>query len=589
MHIIKLRHLHLAFFLTIGVFVSGISASGAIGEMLHKSYRDRVLIYRSQFRPRLLDIQSPTEKLRLLDAWMTEAKEANDQGAELELMMSRYKILEESEMITVDEKIAAQTALLATVNAKRYPEYAVRLMVEIGNMYFGKKRNFTLAFEQFINAYNLSSELGSERFPDKQHNIVTIGNRYYSLGDLDRARTILLEADTMLCDSPQMNRYNIKNTLGLIFRSRGRYDSAIMLFTEARRLAIRDSNALWASIARGNIGICHYLSGDYAKAIPLLEEDIAISLQPQSLAEDNGVNSLLILGDIHLKQGRPDLLKDDLARARYWLVHCRDQIRPRSLLFPLEAKYYAGLGDYKKAYIAQDSASFYKDSLLARDNIFKVARMDHERDLEHQETRLRRLESERQLAIYTRNSLLGGVALLSIIAFLGISRQRLRSRERHRKLIQEREHAEEELRSAGEKLSSYSQHLDDKNALIERSADEIQKLQTQIAANRNAAVKNDILQQLYNSTILTDDEWLRFKVLFEQVHPGYLQHLKMKLPELTPADTRFLVLQKLGLNNKEMSAVLGVASDTIRSYRHRLKKRFEPSDDPEILDLIGSI
>lgn len=565
-----------------------LTASATIGEMLHKSYRDRNVIFSKRYLP-LVAIKPPAERLKTIDAWIAEARNAHDPGAEMELRLARIKLREEIGTIGVDEKIALQSEMLKSLDQRKFPEYAMRLMYDIGNTQFRPKRNFTLAFEQFINAYELSQTVSSEDFPDKKHIVVTIGNRYYSLGDLDRSRSILLEADTMKWDSPRINKYNIRNTLGLICRSQGHYDSAIMYFETARHLALEDSSMLWAAIAQGNIGICHYLMGNYPAAVPLLEEDIATCLQPLSLAEDNGVNSLLILGDIHHRLGNTDQLSSDLRKARAWLPKCRDQIRPRSLLFTLEAKYFASRGEFRQAYAAQDSASYYRDSILARENIFKVARMEHERDMASQRSRLRQVDAERRLAIFTRNSLLGGIGLLGIIVFLGVSRQRLRNRERHRILIRDREKAEAELRTAEDKLAAFTRRLQEKNALIERSAEQIAKLENKIADSQNADVKHEVLQQLYNSTILTDDEWSSFKLLFEQVHRGYLQHLKDVLPELTPADTRFLVLSKLRLSSKEMAAILGVAPDTIRSYRHRLKKRLDQLEDPGIRELLSGL
>ncbi len=54
------------------------------------------------------------------------------------------------------------------------------------------------------------------------------------------------------------------------------------------------------------------------------------------------------------------------------------------------------------------------------------------------------------------------------------------------------------------------------------------------------------------------------------------------MPELTPADTRFLVLSKLNLSNKEMAGILVCATDTIRSYKHRLRRRFDLPEDANI-------
>ena len=148
---------------------------------------------------------------------------------------------------------------------------------------------------------------------------------------------------------------------------------------------------------------------------------------------------------------------------------------------------------------------------------------------------------------------------------------------------------EANLENAKQQLDNFTKRLQEKNALIEKSEGEIERLQTTISESKQEKVDNTIMQQLYSSTILTDDEWEEFKLLFDKVHAGFLHRLKEKMPELSPADTRFLVLTKLKLTNKEMASVLGVQPDTIRSYKHRLRKKFMLGDDTNMQSFVDSI
>ena len=79
--------------------------------------------------------------------------------------------------------------------------------------------------------------------------------------------------------------------------------------------------------------------------------------------------------------------------------------------------------------------------------------------------------------------------------------------------------------------------------------------------------------------MLTDDDWKNFVRLFDTVHEGFLNRLKEKLPGLSPAETRFVALSKLRLNNKEMAAMLGVSTDAIRQTRSRLKRKLNLIDE----------
>ena len=70
-------------------------------------------------------------------------------------------------------------------------------MQDLGNNYYGKKHNYIAAFDNYINAYNLAKKVSSKNFPDKKNILVNVGNRYYNLGDLEKAREILQEADSL--------------------------------------------------------------------------------------------------------------------------------------------------------------------------------------------------------------------------------------------------------------------------------------------------------------------------------------------------------------------------------------------------------
>ena len=68
-----------------------------------------------------------------------------------------------------------------------------------------------------------------------------------------------------------------------------------------------------------------------------------------------------------------------------------------------------------------------------------------------------------------------------------------------------------------------------------------------------------------------------------------MQRLREKLPQLSPADTRYIVLSKLNLTSREMASMLGVRPDAIRLYRHRLRKKLQITDDKTLEELIRSI
>jgi DNA-directed RNA polymerase specialized sigma24 family protein len=563
-------------------------AKQAYDSLFHQSYAIRSVYFDRVIASDWVKL-SATAYLQKLDALQQRAKKEQDYGAELEVIIGRFQFKDEVNLISLDEKIAGLEKLLKTLNEELYPEYRAVIMDYLGHNYYGKKRNYTLAFEHFINAYNIATRFSQKNFPDKKQLLVGIGNRYYTLGDYEKAKQILLEADSLTHPWDKFVTYNAENTLGLVYRSFESYDTAINYFEQSKQHALADGNKVWAAIASGNIGISYYKQKDYTKAIPLLEEDVKYSFSPSSKAADNGVNSLLILADIHLYQNDLTSVAADIRLVQQYLDSCRDKVKPLGMLYPVMARYYFKKGDYKTAYYYQDSAAIYKDILYQRDNIYKLAKVEHKKDLEKVDAEVKRLSAEKKLLSFTRNGLLIGIVLLLIITGLIINRQRLKYHLKQVAMLAKKVQAEHDLKAATQELENFTKHLQEKNLLIEQSGQEIERLRMALDASDLEQETNEVIQQLYNATILTDEEWNKFKLLFEQAHKGYLQRLKNKMPELTPADTRFIVLSKLNLSNKEMAGILGVQADTIRSYKHRLRKRFDLPEEAGIKEFVDSI
>ncbi|RYZ47242.1 MAG: tetratricopeptide repeat protein [Sphingobacteriales bacterium] len=581
------RHSRMLILLLV-LLTSPLFASAATGydSLFHQSYAVRSVY----FDQRVGVLTMPLSKsLPLLDALQKRAREEHDYAAELEVIIGRYQCQDEMEMPAIDKKIAGLEKLLHDLDKDKYPEYSAVIMNFLGNIYYGKKHDYTRAFDHFINACDIARQYSEQDFPDKKLLLVILGNRLYTMGDIEKARQTLLEADSLKHPWDKMITYNAENTLGLVYRSYRQYDKAMHYFEQARANAIADHNPVWTAITSGNIGITYYNQGEFDKAIPLLESDVKYCLSPLSSAADNGIKSLLILADIHLQRNDLERVASEIQLARNFLDSSRDRVKSLALFYPVVADYYFKKGDFRTASLYKDSAAVFKDSLEVRDNIYQLAKVEHKKDLERADVEIGQLSAEKKLLSFTRNGLIIGIALLCIITALIINRQQLKHRLKQEAMQGKKDQAEHDLMAATRQLEIFTRHLQEKNLLIEQSGQEIERLRTTLVHADAEQEHSEVLQQLYTATILTDDEWAEFKLLFDQVHKGYLQRLKIKMPELTPADTRFVVLSKLNLSNKEMAGILGVQVDTIRSYKHRLRKRFGLAEDANIKAFVDAI
>lgn len=569
------------------LYASTATAQKDYDIVFNKSYPDRNQIFDTLIFPSLINLPQDSFD-KQMDVLEQKAKDHNDKGVELEVLLARFEYKDYHGKTDPDKKLQTFEGQLKTIDHNKYEEYVILMMMELGNNYYGKKHNYSKAFENYINAQNLLYKYTSANFPTKKDVFVNISNRYYNIGDLAKAKTILHGADTIRNSWLKTVNYNNKNTLGLIHRQEGHYDSAVYYFEKTEELAKLEDDHIWEAIAIGNIGISYYLMGEYDKAVPYLEKDYKTCLT-QVNAYDNGVHSLLILADINLTKNNIVKVAEQIQIAKTYIDSTRDIAKHLADLYPVLAKYYYKKGDYKIAYEYKDSAARYKDSLTSRDDIYKLAKVAQKLEIEKHLTLLEQLNTEKKLIKRTRNGLILVIGCAFAIILLIINRRRLQLKIAQNDLLNKNRLAEHDLKNAEKRLRNYTQSIQEKNTIIEKSADEIKRLEENLSNSQKEQYNNEVLQQLYASTILTDEEWEEFKQLFDQVYTGYLHRLKEKMPELSPADTRFMVLNKLKLSNKEMAAILGVQPDSIRTYKHRLRKKFNLSEEVSIIDFADTI
>ena len=114
----------------------------------------------------------------------------------------------------------------------------------------------------------------------------------------------------------------------------------------------------------------------------------------------------------------------------------------------------------------------------------------------------------------------------------------------------------------------FIQNVAEKNSLINQ-------LETQLTVADNSEINT----ALSHFTILTEEDWQKFKINFETVNPSFLFRLKQKMPQITQGEQRIILLAKLGLNTKEMANATGVSPETIRSVSSRMRKKFNLNID----------
>lgn len=202
-------------------------------------------------------------------------------------------------------------------------------------------------------------------------------------------------------------------------------------------------------------------------------------------------------------------------------------------------------------------AETLQDSLNRKNDAHRLAQEQRRLEAQRYAERLQLVEAEKEFQVLLRN-----IALLVLLLVIALAYVIFRLQQNKRRLV------ETKLEAARNTLQVYTDRLKEKSAQSERLHAEIERLAEE-------GRQNDYLQQLSEASILTEDDWQQFRALFEKVHPGFIAGKKQEFPELTNAELRFLVLEKLGFSPAEMASMLGVNKNTIYQTRLRLRKKAE--------------
>lgn len=436
-------------------------------------------------------------------------------------------------------------------------------------VYFTINRRYNDACRYFLRSLEEFKQVGLGNVPEIDKYLLNIGYFYYKLGDFDNAKPMIEQA--LLYSKPlTRDRTSYMNTLGLIYRNRKQYQTAIDHFRQSLNMAIATKDTAWIGIAKGNIGSCYFLEKQYPKAIPFIETDYTTSLKFNE--KQNAAIALLRLVKINLDYKNTSLAGKQLDTVIILLKSSgEDILKCLTTFYDLKSKLYEETGLPKKAVEYREIYETYKDSLTKRDNLAAIQRIQMQYEADERLRELSKIATDARIRNVKTNAGIAVLMLLLIILVLVYNRQRLKSKKDKELLLAEKRVVDERLKNARIALHKFTENIRQKNVLIENFKQEIEKLSTQSANKTNAGH----LEKLLQAHIMTDESWTEFKRLFSKVYPGFFVSLSKQNPTLSTTDTRIITLMKLGLNNAEMANMLGITVEGIKKAKQRLRKKMD--------------
>jgi hypothetical protein len=136
---------------------------------------------------------------------------------------------------------------------------------------------------------------------------------------------------------------------------------------------------------------------------------------------------------------------------------------------------------------------------------------------------------------------------------------------------------QQQLEANQRELASTSLYVQQKNALLAELQQQLQELHPPGAAGRAPELAG--VQSLLQASQYLDEDWGRFKLHFEQVHPRFFEELQAKYPALTSHEQRLYCYFHIQLSTKEIAALLNIDPASVRRAKTRLYKKIAVAEE----------
>lgn len=129
---------------------------------------------------------------------------------------------------------------------------------------------------------------------------------------------------------------------------------------------------------------------------------------------------------------------------------------------------------------------------------------------------------------------------------------------------------EDKLAANNRQLASATLYIVQKNELLTQLKTNIKTLGKKLP---HGSKDLDSIESNLQSNQFLDNDWEKFKLHFEQVHPRFFEELKTKYPGLTQNETRLCAYFHMNLGTKEIAGLLNIDPASVRRAKTRLNKK----------------
>ncbi len=446
--------------------------------------------------------------------------------------------------------------------------------------YFYNFSQYQNAYPYFMEASKLIDLTEDEKILSKSD--VYKKNAFYFMNvkEYDKSEKYLLLA--LKYTEKNDNEYGtILNAVGHNYLNKTNFTKANYYFELTKKYALQNKDEIRYAKALGDIASINIHNKDYSLAIDNLKKDIEIS--KNLVNHRNLMYANIQLGKLYLQLNRIDDAKIILNEAK---EYASQKIYLNSFeydIYKILLEIAVKNNNINEELISRRKLDELELELQKTDGQNVINEINWKIQQDNFNFKFEAEKAEQEKTTILKNALfLISFLLIIIILFVIISYRRkikIQNSTYDNKILSiqnEKLKSENKLNKTAQTLESYKTYLSEKNKQIVTLKNEINSISNSSTINKEKQYNE--LVNLLDSHLMTDESWGNFKNIFAHEQNDFVKYLSQNFPSLTESNLRTIYLLKLGLNNLEISQILGISADSVKKAKQRLKKKYKNFD-----------
>ncbi len=486
-------------------------------------------------------------------------------------------------------KALKYAALALDIQRKRNNKfnYAVALNTVAGIL--KRKGEYHRALDSFYKVLDISATLNDTVLQMEAYN--NIANLYMDISNDSMAEEYYKKAIDLCYDTLSQEYAGLLCNLGIVKYNEKDYEGAITNYYKALSIYMEKGNILESAGIYQNLGNAYIEKKEYTEGINMLRKAYEVFKKENQLEDMSNVS--LDMGNGFLKIQENDSAYRYISRALKTADSIKNFYIKNNAMNSLY-RYYYKKGDYKSAIDIYGQYIAEKDSVTGIEVKNKILELKTKYETEKKENEITYLKKSQAIE-KSKNRLLIALLVLSAVVFsliIVIFVVRRKTEKQKQQLIIEKQklkvdYLAKENEYKSNQLATHALHMMQKNRLLKELQNELTDVEKSMDDTSRDKIRK--LKRAITKNINTEKDWNIFKRYFEFINPDFFGKLKNRFPQLTNYDIRLAALIKLNLNNNEIATALNITPGSVKTSRHRLKKKLNLDKNTDLERFISTI